>query len=276
MRLKRHLFMMLMSGMACASTTASSHAEDKKNSNADNSSQWVVTLGTSVEYGPNFPGSKHSSYSGMPSIDIRSADEPDEFSAPDDNIDYGLLEFNGVEIGPVLGFRDSRILSDERKLRGVHEVKWDFDLGLFAQYWISENQFRVRGELRHAVLHDSGLVADLGADWFQPINDQIVLSAGPRLSLVNQRYMKTYFSVTPQDAAANGSITPFNAGAGISSVGLAVSAKYDVTPDWSVQVYHRYDRLVGDAADSPIVTRFGSQNQFTFGVTLTKAFTIDF
>ncbi|HEY0124417.1 MAG TPA: MipA/OmpV family protein, partial [Rhizobium sp.] len=34
------------------------------------SDTWVVTLGATVEYGPNYEGSKHHSFSAMPSFDF--------------------------------------------------------------------------------------------------------------------------------------------------------------------------------------------------------------
>jgi outer membrane protein len=38
--------------------------------------------------------------------------------------------------------------------------------------------------------------------------------------------------------------------------------------------YGRYERLVGDAADSPIVREFGSRNQLSGGLGLTYTFTM--
>ena len=80
-------------------------SQDAKSS--DN--QWIITLGGSVEYGPSYEGSKHLSFSGMPSFDFRRLGEAPEHSAPDDNIDYGLFDIGGVEIGPVVGLRGGAV-----------------------------------------------------------------------------------------------------------------------------------------------------------------------
>ncbi|MGV1768475.1 MipA/OmpV family protein, partial [Rhizobium rhizogenes] len=40
--------------------------------------------------------------------------------------------------------------------------------------------------------------------------------------------------------------------------------------------YEKYNRLVGDAADSPITSQFGSPNQNIIGFTLNRTFNIDF
>ncbi len=242
----------------------------------DGSSRWIVTLGASVEYGPTFPGSKRGGFSAMPSFDIRRFDEPDEKGAPDDNIDYGLFDLGEVEIGPVLGFRDSRSQSDDGKLKGIHAVDWGVDAGLFAQYWAIPDRLRLRTEIRQAVSNGSGLVVDVGADWFQPVADRWLLSVGPRASFGNDTYMRKYFGVSESEASRNGSLPAFSAGGGLKSVGLTAAASYDLTPTLTFQVYDRFDRLTGDAADSPIASKIGSRNENIVGISLSKAFSVSF
>ncbi|MBB3650140.1 hypothetical protein FHX14_006384 [Rhizobium sp. BK619] len=42
----------------------------------------------------------HLSFTAMPSFDFRRFGEAPEYGAPDDNIDYGLFDIGGVDIGP--------------------------------------------------------------------------------------------------------------------------------------------------------------------------------
>ncbi|MFK0332772.1 MipA/OmpV family protein [Rhizobium sp. NPDC090275] len=242
----------------------------------DDSSRWIVTLGASVEYGPTFPGSKHVGLSAMPSFDIRRFDEPDEKSAPDDNIDYGLFDLGGVEIGPVIGIRDSRSQSDEVNLKGTYAVDWGVDAGLFVQYWAIPDHLRLRTEIRQAVSNGSGLVVDVGADWFQPIAEKWLFSVGPRASLGNDAYMRKYFGVSEIEASRNGGLPAFSAGGSLKSVGLTAAVSYDLTPTLTFQIYDRFDRLTGDAADSPITSKIGSRSQNIVGISLSKAFSISF
>jgi outer membrane scaffolding protein for murein synthesis (MipA/OmpV family) len=251
-------------------------AADPSTSTGSSAPTFIVTLGGAVEYGPNYPGSGEYAFSALPSFDIRRFDEPDENSAPDDSISYGLIDFGGIEIGPALGFRDSRSQSDDRRLTGLNDVRWDVDLGLFAQYWAVPNQLRFRTEARQALSNGSGLELDLGVDWFQPLNDKWTLSVGPRVSYGNGAYMRKYFSVAPDEALRNGSLPSFDAGSGFKSLGLTVSATYDFSPTWSLQVYDRFDRLVGDAAASPVTSELGSRNQNIIGVSLSKSFSVNF
>ena len=239
-------------------------------------SQWIVTLGGSVEYGPSYEGSKHLSLSGLPSFDFRRLGEAPEYSAPDDNIDYGLFDIGGVEIGPVVGLRGGRSAFDDSELRGLHSVQWNLDAGVFAQYWPIEDRLRVRAETRQALWGGDGLLADLYLDWFQPVGDRWLLSAGPRLSLANGTYMRNNFAVSAEEAANSGRVEAFDANGGLKSIGFTVAATYTLSPAWSVQIYDKYSRLVGDAADSPITSRLGSADQNVIGFTLNRSFQIGF
>lgn len=238
--------------------------------------QWIVTLGATAEYGPSYEGSKHLSFSGLPYFDIRRLGEPAEYIVPDDNFDFTLFDFGGVEVGPVVGLRDGRSVFDDSQLHGLHRVQWNLDAGAFVQYWPMENQLRMRAEMRQALWGGDGFVADLSLDWFQPINDKLVLSIGPRMTLANSTYMNNNFGVSEKEAAKNGRLGAFDADGGIKSVGFTVAATYSITPAWSVQVYNQYRRLVGDAADSPITSDIGSANQNIVGITLTRSFQIGF
>ncbi|MBB3456798.1 outer membrane scaffolding protein for murein synthesis (MipA/OmpV family) [Rhizobium sp. BK313] len=240
------------------------------------SNTWVVTLGGTVEYGPSYEGSKHLSFSGMPSFDFHRLGETPEYSAPDDNIDYSLFDVGGIEAGPVVGLRGGRSAFDDSDLNGLHRVHWNFDAGAFAQYWPMENQLRLRAEMRQALWGGDGLLADLSLDWFQPVGDRWLLSAGPRMSLANSTYMRNNFGISESEAAKNGHLDAFDANGGLKSVGFTVAATYTISPAWSVQVYNKYNRLVSDAADSPITSQIGSPNQNIIGFTLNRTFDVRF
>jgi outer membrane protein len=67
----------------------------------------------------------------------------------------------------------------------------------------------------------------------------------------------------------------YRPGGGIHGVALASGLSYQFNPTWGVFGYARYERQVGDAADSPIVlSSFGSRNQISGGIGLNYTFTI--
>ncbi len=248
-------------------------AEDGAKSASDT---WVVTLGATVEYGPSYEGSKHYTFGALPSFDIHRLGEATEYSAPDDNFDYELFDFHGLEIGPVVGLRDDRFDLNNLQLQSQRRVRWNFDAGGFAQYWLMENRLRLRTEVRQSLWGGDGLVGDFALDWFQPLGDKWLLSAGPRLSMANSIYMRSNFGISESQAARREHVGAFDAEAGVKSVGFTVAATYTISPAWSVQVYEKYNRLVGDAADSPITSQFGSPNQNIIGFTLNRTFNVNF
>ena len=83
----------------------------------------------------------------------------------------------------------------------------------------------------------------------------------------DDRYQRAYFGIDPATAAATG-LPAFNPGGGIHAVGAAAGLTRMISPRWGVHGFAGYDRLVGDAADSPIVRNFGSRDQFSVGAAL--------
>jgi outer membrane protein len=116
-------------------------------------------------------------------------------------------------------------------------------------------------------------VGDVMADFVLRHRDTYVFSIGPRARWADDNFHDAYFSVTPAVAAAPG-LPAYNAGSGFHEVGLYSSLTYMLDRPWGVYGYAGYDRLIGDAADSPIVTAFGSRNQYSGGIGLFYNFNV--
>ncbi|MGK9086255.1 MipA/OmpV family protein [Brucella intermedia] len=237
---------------------------------------WIITLGAGMEYGPSYEGARGKSFGFVPTFDFRRLGQEPDLSAPDDNIDYPLFELGGVEIGPTVGLRGSRKPSEDSTLQGLHEIRWTLDAGAFAQYWAIPDKLRFRIEARQGLKRNYGFNADLGADWFQRSGKDLIFSVGPRLSFANATYMENNFGVSAGEVA-NGSVLPvYDARGGVKSAGVVASVTYQLTDMMSIQAYDKFERLIGDAAGSPIVKHGGSPNQNTFGIILSRSFEFSF
>jgi outer membrane protein len=233
-------------------------------------SGWIVTMTANGQVGPRYPGSDEFTAVAFPSLAFRRVGEPRRFSTPDDGVSLALYDSTYFRAGLAGRYRGGRYDGSDRQLTGLKDVDWALEPGVFVEYW--PFQFlRARGELRHGVGGHHGFVADLGLDLVQRFG-AITVSAGPRLALGDQEFTSTYFGVRPYEAALNGVVTPYRPSGGVTSVGLATALSYDWSPQWSSTVSASYKRLVSDAAASPIVKSFGSENQLTVGVSLSYSF----
>lgn len=232
--------------------------------------EWIVSIKGTVGLQPRWPGADDYMVFGYPGIGFRRAGEPERFTAPDDGASISVYDTSWLRIGPVARYVGGRYFSDDRRLFGLEDVRWSVEPGVFVDLWASTN-LRARMEIRHGINGHDGFVGNLGIDWVQPF-DRFTFSIGPRAAWGDSDYTRTYFGVTPAEAALNGVVAPYRARGGLTSVGALASATYVWSERWSTTVFGGYDRLVSDAGDSPIVRAFGSRDQFSVGVSAGYSF----
>lgn len=97
------------------------------------------------------------------------------------------------------------------------------------------------------------------------------LTATATAGFADSGYAQTYFGITPAGAAASG-LPAYQIGGGLKDVGVNFTGTYSLSRRWSLTAVGSYRRLVGDFADSPIVAREGSANQFFAGLGIGYAF----
>lgn len=229
-----------------------------------------VLIGAGPRIAPTYPGSGEREWSAFPSIEVWEADTPFPVEAADEGIGPILFgERLGTGAGVTLAIAPTRSRDD---VPGLGKVGLGVEAGAFAQTFLGQN-LRLRGEVRQAIGSHKGLVADLMADAvLRGRDDRFVIAAGPRVRWGDGRYHRGLFGVDASEAAASG-LAPYRPGSGIHAYGAQANAHVFLGPRLGLNPYARYDRLVGDAADSPIV-RQGSRNQYEAGMALTYRFRI--
>ena len=137
-------------------------------------------------------------------------------------------------------------------------------LGAFAEYY--PLQFlRTRAEVLQGVSGADGLTVNLMADYIYRPNQSWLFTAGPRLQFANTQYELTFYSINASEAVASG-LTPYHASGGLNSAGANATARYYFNDRFSVRGFVEWDRLVDDAANSPLVKAKGSEDQVQFGL----------
>lgn len=224
-----------------------------------------VTLGARLM--PSFPGA--DGVSARPYVDIarRRGDRSFPFRAADENPSRAVFRRGGFAFGPVLSFVAKRSRDD---VGGLDAVGFTIEAGAFARYGLSPH-VRLSAEARHGINGHGALIGVVGADYVLRDGDRWLWSLGPRLTLASGRYARTYFGVTPREAAATG-VAAYSPDGGPQAAGVVVSARRQLNRRWGMFGYAKYDRLLGDAADSPVVGRFGSRNQWSGGLAVSYVF----
>jgi outer membrane protein len=234
------------------------------------SGNWTVMVGVGGDYKPDFEGAKRSMFSPVPIFAIRRAGSAEQFRGPRDSASIALIDFGDLRAGPAAKFVSSRKASSYSELNGLGDVKTTVELGGFIEYY-PVDWFRTRGELRQGIGGHHGVVADLSADVIVPVIQRLTLSAGPRFTWESTNATAPYFGIDAVQAIASG-LPAFNAKGGAHSVGAGAQVSYRINPQWEAHAYVEYERLLGDAANSPLVTLRGSPNQTTVGIGASYAF----
>jgi outer membrane scaffolding protein for murein synthesis (MipA/OmpV family) len=225
-----------------------------------------VIIGPQVQ--PSYPGSDELSFRPLFGVDRARGDDPFPFEAADESFGFEVIGVGPLSFGPALGFEGKRDAEDVGA--PVPEVDFSFEIGGFANLQLSDS-FRLRAELRKGVSGHEGLIGTGGADFVMRDADHWLFAIGPRVTWSDDNYHDAYFSVAPATATATG-LAPFDADAGVQAVGATASFVTQLTPRWGIYAYAKYDRLIEDAADSPLVLAFGSRDQFSGGAALTYTF----
>jgi outer membrane protein len=225
---------------------------------------WTVTIGVEGRVLPGFEGSGNSVLRPFPLFDIRRVGTPAGFRSPRDGFSFGILDSHRFQAGPTFKVRLPRRESGDSDLRGLGDVDWTLEVGGFMEYW-PVDWLRTRIELRQGFGGHHGLVSDLSADLVMPVTPQLTLSGGPRVTLATNAATSPYFSITAVQAAASG-LPAYDAGGGLRSLGAGAQARYAWSPRWATHMFVEYERLAGDAANSPLVTQRGSRDQIQVGI----------
>lgn len=231
---------------------------------------YKVRAGAGAQLRPDYPGADGHELAPLFTLGIKKGEDPFDFGARDDSFGFTLFSLGDVSIGPAINIEGGREESDVDA--PVGEVPTTVEAGAFAQHFVTPS-VRLRGEVRKGIGGHQGLVASLGADHVWRDEDRYLFSIGPRLLFSDARYQREYFGVSPEASLASG-LPVHRPDGGIYGVAAMSSLHYQLSGPWGLFGFARYERLMGDAADSPIVRDLGSRDQLSGGIGITHTFNI--
>ncbi len=101
---------------------------------------------------------------------------------------------------------------------------------------------------------ERGLIANARVSYPYSISERFRVIPSVSVNWANAKYMDSYFGINAQQAARSG-LSEYRPSAGFKDVSLRLGFSYDLTKTWSITGVAGVSRLMGDAADSPLVRR---------------------
>jgi MipA family protein len=224
-------------------------------------------LGVTTEY----LGADEYYFGGLPLARYQFGDSFRYASLVGTFVDLNLINHPIFRFGPTAQLRLGRSNVSDRAVRRLPSISKTVEAGVFGGLeFVDPGDPRKRIKLDLRIQQDlagehDGWIASGGVQGWYPIEGLAEVGLALGTTYGSRDYMATFFDVRRQDSAQSG-LAPFSADAGFRDVRVTLGALVPVTEHWLVGAGLMFMRLVGDAADSPIVDDRGTPNQLSGGL----------
>jgi outer membrane protein len=249
-------------------TTSAASQETQRDDEA-----WSFNVGGGAMYRPDYEGSDDYEVRGLPVFGINYRDivvlrggalmmDVVQLSGT------GLAE--NLSFGPLLKFDQGREADDNPILRNLTDIDQGALAGLFVGYELGPVELELT-VAQDATSRHEGVIAEIQAGYGFMVTERLRAQIQLSSTWTNDDYTQAYFGITRDQARVSG-LREFTAAAGVKDAGAALSLNYLLTEHWRVTGRLAYRRLLGDAADSPLVEDEGSANQASAAVLVSYQF----
>ncbi len=228
-------------------------------------SDWVVRLGAFGLVTPKYQGSDQHKIRAFPVIDIEYKEI--FFLNPVKGLGAWLWSGSNTRVGASLAYRSGRDEDDSSRLEGLGDVDGGMTTNVYLE-WKSKPWSADLHYSRQVTGHDTGSLLDLSAGYGFRLVGPVFLKPSLKLRLADSDYNESYFGVSSRQSANSG-LPAYDASGGVNSVGAGVFGMMFLSKHWSLQTILNYERLLGDAEDSPVVQ---SKHQLRGGLGFTYQF----
>ena len=231
----------------------------------DREGDWSLRVGALGTYRPAYEGSDDYELKGFPLIDIRWRDRI--FVNTRSGVGAYLWNRGGCKLGLAAGYTFGRDEDASPDLRGMGDIHSGATAALFFEGSVEDIALTARYE-RQITGHGTGGRLRLGLGYDLRLTEEITVKPSIRTTYASGDYMEEYFGVSPDQSARSG-LPAYDADAGFTSLGAAVTMLYRLNNHWGMQATAGCTRLVGDAADSPVVK---TKDQYPLSIGLSYSF----
>jgi MipA family protein len=227
-----------------------------------------VTVGAGAAMAPDYEGSEDYEIVPLWNLRVNNLYHPDTFVQilgprlrsnfiPDDHWRLGVA-------GQFIKERDD---VENNQVDDLKSVDASAMLGVVGGYDFLPDPRRdlaLEIEARQDVANDNGFLGTMRALYNTQMFTNWRLDAAVEGTWASEDYMSSYFGIDANDAARSG-LDQFNADDGFKDVAFGATVSYRFLERWGVSGLATYTRLIGDAADSPVVDDVGDENQLFGG-----------
>jgi outer membrane protein len=221
-----------------------------------------IVIGGAARVAPVYEGSKTTKVSPFPYIDIHGLFHDRVFISDIRGLGINIVDAGAFRAGVAFNDRGGRTSSDSPRLRGLPDIGSAASVAGFMTYSVKPFafEFKVQRELGSR----AGTEAEVGASFAMAPNPRWHLSVGAQLNWHDSKFNQKYFGVTAAEAAqataVGNSMTAYEPGSGLGTVGMTATSVYAMTEHWGFVTRLGLRDLIGSPAkDSPLTER-------TFGV----------
>ena len=180
----------------------------------------VAGLGARVA--PAYDGSKKTKTSPFPYVDVHGFLDDHLYLSSVRGIGVNLLDLDHFRGGFALNYAGGRTSKDDPHLDGLPDISGAAQVGGFLTYSLKPVAFEAR--VRRRLGSTAGTQVELGASVGAAPVPRLHLSLGVGVAWADASYQKTFFGVTPAEAAQatalGNPLTPYTPKAGLTTAGV--------------------------------------------------------
>jgi outer membrane protein len=220
---------------------------------------------------PDYLGSNDYTIGAAPAGVIKFGDSDRYVRLIVTDINVNLIDSKTWSFGPALNYRIGRSDVDDNAVDRMRDIDGTVEVGAFGGWtWIGSDDLRHRFSIGTEFLYDvggehEGYLISGSVRYFKPVARPLTLTIGAALTYGSGEYMDTYFGVDSGNVGGSG-LSAFNADSGLRDIRVPLMAIFSFNENWHVSGGVVYSRLLGDAADSPVVDDRGSKDQLFAGL----------
>lgn len=227
--------------------------------------RWDFRLGAGLELEPTFQGSNSTETEIDPFVVAAYRADWGNVFLTGGGLGFSRMLTDSFGIQLQLETEDTREEGDDPRLQGLGNQDEELELEIAGRYFMGP--WTLDASIAPAT-GDKGIVWFVGGSYTQrTLDDRLFLTISADLSGSDKDNQQTDFGITPAQSAASG-LPEYSPNGGLKSFGLDLSAEYRLSSRWYLYANIDYERLLGDVADSPLVTMGGSENNVEAGIGL--------